>query len=190
MTDDFLTRFRKPPRARICGGSLQKDKPTSPDKERPWRSRLFTASVLAMLLVIALLLTNPRCKHWLKKCSSSLLLLRATGSPWRLKHATPEVSASPTYSAPVLAGCEGASAALTYPCVVGGAEAALGFNVRELPSDPAGFTFSGVSADPARSLIGLTYARDGGELTITQIHGASAASVWESTWDAVPRDFG
>ena len=157
-------------------------------KNAQLRSRLLTASVSAMLLAMALLFTNPRVQTFAQGILRFFTPAQSNTFALPTQDTAPEITAAPTFAAPVLAGCEDVSASLTYRCVVGGAEVALGFDVRELPSAPEGYTFIGASADPTQSLIRLTYARDGGELTITQIHGASAASAWESTWGAVPTD--
>jgi|WetSurMetagenome_2_1015567.scaffolds.fasta_scaffold108896_1 hypothetical protein len=188
MNDDFLTRFRKPPRPEFAAALYRRISQPMNTKNAHLRSRLLTASVLAMLLAIVLLFTNPRLQALAQEILRFFTPAQSNKFALPTHDTVPEITATPTFAAPVLAGCEDVSALLTYRCVVGGAEVALGFDVRELPSDPEGFTFIGASANPTQSLIRLTYTRDGGELTITQIHGASASSVWESTWDAVPTD--
>lgn len=188
MNDDFLIRFRKPPRPEFAVALYKRISQPMNTKNAHLRSRLLTVSVSAMLLAIALLFSNPRVQAFAQEILRFFTPAQSNTFALPTQNTVPDITATPTFAAPVLAGCEDVSASLTYRCVVGGAEVAIGFDVRELPSDPEGFTFAGVSADPTQNLVRLTYARDGGELTITQIHGAAVASAWESTWAAVPTD--
>lgn len=188
MNDDFLTRFRKPPRPEFAVALYKRINQPMNTKNVQLRFRLLTASVLAMLLAMALLFTNPRVQTFAQEILRFFTPAQSNTFALPTQDAAPKVTATPTFAVPVLVGCEGASASLTYRCVVGGAEVALGFDVRELPSSPEGFTFVGASADLTQNLVILAYSRDGSELTITQIRGASADSVSESTWDAVPTD--
>ena len=152
--------------------------------------RAVLISALTLLLALAMIFILPQGRAWANNIlrfftssqSNTFLLPTQNTTP-------PKITATPTFVMPALAGCEDRSAPLSYRCAVGIAEAALGFDVRELPSVPEGFAFASASANPSQNLIQITYARDGGELSITQVNGASTASVWETTWGAVPPDF-
>jgi hypothetical protein len=188
MNDDFFTRFRKPPRPEFAEALYKRISQPMNTKNAQLRSRLLTVSASTMLLAMVLLFTNPRVQAFAQEILRFFTPAQSNTFALPTQDTAPEITATLTFTAPVLAGCEDVAASLTYRCVVGGAEVALGFDVRELPSDPEGFTFIGASTDPTQSLIRLTYARDGSELTVTQIRGASVDSVWESTWGAVPTD--
>lgn len=188
MNDDFLARFRKPPRPEFAATLYRRINQPMNRQNAPLRSRLLIASIPALLLTTALLLANPRVQAFAQGILRFFTPAQSNTFTLPTQGITPEIITTPTFAAPVLAGCGDASAALTYRCAVGGAEVALGFDVRELPSDPEGFIFVSASANPTQSQITLTYAREGSELTVTQIRGAPAISAWELSWGAVPTD--
>ena len=150
------------------------------------RYRAALIGALTLLLALGMIFILPQGRAW----ANNLLrfFTPSQGNTFNLppQDTAPEMTATPTFTVPALAGCEDSSASHTYRCAVGLAEAALGFDVRELPSVPEGFAFASADADPSQNSIHISYARDGGELTITQMNGASTASVWETTWGAVP----
>lgn len=188
MNDDFLARFRKPPHPEFAATLYKRINQPMNGKDAQLRSRLLIVSVPALLLAMALLFTNPRVQAFAQGILRFFTPAQSYTFTLPTRGIAPEITATPTFAAPVLAGCGDASASLTHRCVVGGAEVALGFDVRELPSNPEGFAFVSASVDPIQNLVILAYSRDGSELTITQIRGTSADSVWESTWGAVPID--
>jgi len=188
MNDDFLTRFRKAPRPEFAAALYQRISQSMETKNTQLRSRLVVASAFVMLLAMALLFTNPQVQAFAQEILRFFIPAQNNSFPLPTQAATPKNTASPTFAVPVLAGCEDASASRSYRCIVDGAEIALRFDVRELPSKPGSFTFSAASVDPTQNRITLTYSRDGSVLTITQTRGASTDSVWESTWGAVPLD--
>lgn len=152
------------------------------------RYRAAFIGALTLLLALGMIFILPQGRAWANNILRFFTPFQSNTFSLPIQDTAPEITASPTFAVPTLTGCEDSSASHTYRCVVGGAEAALGFAVRELPSEPEGFAFINASADLNQSLILLTYARAGGELTITQIHGTASTSAWEARWGAVPID--
>jgi len=186
MNDDFITSFRKPPRPEFAAALYKRISQPMNTKNARLRSHLLTASVSAMLLAMVLVFTNPRVQAFAQEILQFFTPTQSNTFSLPTQDTTSEITATPTFTAPVLAGCEDVSASLTYRCAVGIAEVALGFDVREWLSDPEGFTFVSALANPTQSQLILTYARDGSELTVTQIRGDPAISAWELSWGAVP----
>ena len=152
------------------------------------RYRAAFIGALTLLLALGMIFILPQGRAWANNILRFFTPSQSNTFTLPPQDDAPEMTATPTFTVPALAGCEDSSASHAYRCVVGSAEAALGFAVREFPSDPEGLTFTNASADLNQNLILLTYARAGGELTITQIHGTASTSAWEATWGAVPID--
>jgi hypothetical protein len=153
------------------------------------RFRAAFIGALTLLLALGMIFVLPQGRAWAANILRFFTPSESNTFSLPTQNTTPtKVTANPTFNKPALTGCEDGAASLSYRCAVGTAEAALGFNVRELPSIPEEFAFAGVVANPNQHSIQIMYARDGGELSITQVNGASMASVWETTWGAVPLD--
>jgi hypothetical protein len=152
------------------------------------RYRAAFIGALFLLLALGMIFILPQGRAWANNILRFFTPSQSNTFSLPIQDTAPEITAIPTFAVPTLAGCEDSSTSQTYRCAVGIAEAALGFDVRELPSVPEGFAYASASANPSQNLILITYARDGGELSITQVNGASTASVWETTWGAVPPD--
>lgn len=150
--------------------------------------RLIKIGTLILILVLGTVLTLPQGRAWAQTIMRFFTPERSSTFLLPAQDAAPEMIATPTFAMPALAGCDDALASLNVRCAVGGAEAALGFTVQVFPSDPEGFTFTRAYTDLNQNLISLTYVRDGGELTLTQIHGTSITSPWEASWGSVPPD--
>ena len=152
------------------------------------RFRAALIGALTLLLALGMIFILPQGRAWANNILRFFTPSQSNTFSLPTQDTAPKTTVTPTFDTPALAGCEEESASLTYRCAVGSAEAALGFDVRELPSVPEGFAFASASANPSQNMIHITYARDGGELSITQVNGASTASVWDTTWSAVPPD--
>lgn len=149
-------------------------------------NRAVFIGALTLLLALGMIFVLPQGRVWANNILLFFIPSQSNTFTLPPQDTTQTITAIPTFVTPALAGCKDESASLSYRCAVDSAEAALGFDVKELPSVPEGFAFAGASANPTQNLIHITYARDGGELSITQVNGASTASVWETTWGAVP----
>lgn len=165
----------------------QEDEPRSKNQVSN-RHRLIKISALIIIMFMGVVLTLPQGRalaqiilRFFTPAQSSTFVLPS-------QSANAVLTTSPTYITPALEGCEDNTTANTYRCMISSAEAALGFKVKEFPTDPEGFTFISASTEFSQNLIRLTYSRDGGELTLTEIHGTSIASPWEASWGSVPTD--
>jgi hypothetical protein len=185
MNDDFFDRFRKTPSREFSAALYERiNQPVVKKENSKFHSRLFTASAATLLLVVVLLATNPQVRAFAQTILQFFTPAQATTFPLPTPHNAPEPTLA--LAAPPITGCENPSDALTYACTIAAAEAALGFEVKQLPSAPQDFTFAGVFFDPAQGRVQLTYTRDGSEITITEIKGSTLPTDWESTWGAVP----
>ena len=146
--------------------------------------RMVVAGLIGLTVVIVALSLTPQGQAF----AQSLLHFFAPAQENAFTLPTPKLNlspqATPTFAVPLAAGCTEAPG--TYRCAVDGAETALGFDIREWPVAPADFTFANALADPAQHLARLTYARDGSELSITQVQGHAELAVGAAPWDAVP----
>lgn len=151
-------------------------------------NRVIFIAMLTLVLALGMIAAIPQGRALASHVLRFFIPSQGDSFPLPPQDATPNITTTPTFALPMLAGCEDPSAAQTYRCAITRAEATLGFDVRELPSDPEGFTFINAFPDPHQSLVRLTYARDGGELTITQVLATARPSAWEASWGAVPVD--
>jgi len=188
MNDDFLTRLREPPRPEFAASLYER---ISRPERRPSvhsRIRFAGAAAAALLVVLVLLLTSPHVRALAQEVlrffapaesGSFTLPLESSGGAAR-------ADSSVTLAAPK--DCEDGLDALDYQCAVADAEAAVGFDVRKLPSDPRGVVFSGVYADPGKEVVRQSYTCAGCELTITQMHRGADGLMLDSAWSEVPAD--
>jgi hypothetical protein len=152
-------------------------------------NRVVFICALTLFIALGMIIILPVGQAWANNILRFFTPSQSNTFLLPTQDAAPKINITPTYIMPTLAGCEDESAPLPYGCAVSKAEAALGFAVKRLPAVPERFSFATASADLNQSLIRITYARDGGILTITQRHGTSAASLWEANWGAVPVNF-
>ncbi len=186
MDDNFLNRFRKSPRPEFAEALFRRINQPIKTNKNQLRFRLLTASVSVILLAVVLLFTSTQVRAFAQEIVRFFIPAQDNAFSLPSQDVSPTIVATPVLHEPALAGCEDAAASLSYRCAVGSAETILGFDIKELSSDPDGFSFVSASANTIQSSIILTYAREGGELVITEIQGVSPASVWEETWGAVP----
>jgi hypothetical protein len=184
MNDDFFAQFRKAPPREFSAALYGRINRPEEKMNSKFHSSLLTISAATLLLVVVLLTTNPQVRAFAQTVLQFFTPAQATTFPLPTPHTAPESTLA--LAAPVLTGCENPSDALAYACTIATAEASLGFDVKQLPSVPQGFTFAGVSFNPAQGRIQFTYTRDGSEITITEIKGSTLPTDWESTWGAVP----
>lgn len=186
MNDDFLTQFRKPPHPELASTLYQKISQSSRARPKAFPIRVAAAFVTALVLAIALLLSDPRAQA----LAQGLLLFFSPAHSDTF--AVPAVAgtaseaATSAFSITGLEACQGAVASSSDHCAIRSAEASLGIDILESPSVPEGFVFVSASVDPTQDLVVLTYSRDGSELTITQRLATSADSVQETAWSSVP----
>jgi hypothetical protein len=191
MDDDALTRFRKPPRPEFEAALYRKISQPAQAPHTQRRLRPLAAAASAAVLAVALLLATPRGRALAQQILEFFVPAQSNSFILPTRTVSTEPALAPTAIPSALAGCEEAPASLTYQCAVGNAEAALRFDIRELPGgvDMHGFTFAGATVEPEQGGVWLAYAREGGELRITQIRGEAATvwgPAWEATWGAVP----
>lgn len=178
-------------RARLAAGKTFSQAKEPEMKSSTSNSKRFRAAfigAITLLLALSLFFALPQGRAWANNILRFFTPSQSNTFTLPTQDTTYTITAIPTFVTTALAGCEDGSASLSYRCAVGTTEATLGFDVRELPSIPEGFAFAGTSANPSQNMIHITFTRDGGELSITQVNGTPTASVWETTWGAVPSD--
>jgi hypothetical protein len=186
MNDDFMTHFRKDPPREFATALYERINRPLKTNNSFFRSRTLIASAATLFLVLVLLVASPQVRAFAQTILE--FFIPAQGNTFPLQASPISPDPTPTIFVQGLADCKNSSITSKYTCAVAEAETALGFDVRQLPSDPQGYTFTGVSFDPTQGQFQLTYTRDGGELTITEITGNRSPNGWETTWGAVPAE--
>ena len=182
MNDDFLTRLREVPRPEFAA-SLYK-RISRPERRLSVHPgiRLVGATAAVLLVVLVLLLTGPQVRALAQEVLG-FFAPAESGSftlPLDNSGAAARADARVTLAAPK--DCDEGSSALGYRCAMADAEAAAGFDVRELPSNPTGLVFSSAYVDLGNEVVRQSYTCAGCELTITQIHRGADGSMLNSPW--------
>ena len=185
MNDDFLNRFRKSPNPQFATDLYTRiNKPGKTISNTYWR--LAATLTAGAILVIVLLISSPR----LAAFAQSIVSFFTPAEQETFSIPLPEAGQGEVNEAVLppatVPGCEESSAMLTYDCQIAQVEAAVDFDVQQLPADPQGLAFSQAEADPAIPAAWLVYTCTGCELVITQTHGAADSPFLDTDWSEVP----
>lgn len=186
MNDDFLTRFRRSPHPELASSLYRKISQPARPKPTAFHLRLLAASVSALLLITALLVSSSRARALAQDLLRFFAPAQSNTFALPTQAAVSPVAVTSAVTMTGLETCDGGVTVSTIHCAVSSAEASLGFDVLESPSIPEGFVDFSTSVDPARKLVILMYSREGSQLLITQRLDSAADPDWVSPWAEVP----